>query len=300
MGPGPPPAAPARSSSSAVSPTAPLTPSRSGRSNTLGASGPSATVSGTPVAVPGAAVITDVAPIDRALRITASVADDGGSAVTGWEYTTDGGATWAAATGTASPFTVTRLSSDTATLLDNATSYAVAVRARNAVGPGGSSATVSAAPSATPSAPAITVTPGNGRIQVAYTIGSDGGSPLTDVQYRLDDGDWTNAGTITSPFTISGLTNGTPYAVTLRGVNSRGDGAVSLSASSTPRTVPGAPTAVATVSEDRCRDGLLDRTGGQRWCRDQRLHRHRLDRSERRHRGAAPAPARRRPAASPA
>ncbi len=118
------------------------------------------------------------------------------------------------------------------------------------MGPGGSSATVSAAPSATPSAPTVILTPGDRRLQVAYTIGSDGGSALTDVQYRLNGGDWIDAGTISSPFVISGLTNGTRYDVELRGVNSRGDGAASTPVAGTPRTVPGAPTGVTLGSEN--------------------------------------------------
>ena len=218
--------------------------------NAVGTGAPSSPATGTPGATPGAAAITEVAPIDRALRITAAVTDDGGSPVTGWEFTTDGGLTWSAAEGTTSPFLVTHESGDPGALLDNATSYSVAVRAVNAIGAGGSSATVSAAPSATPSAPTATLTAGDGRLQVDYTIGSDGGSPLTDVQYRLNAGDWVSAGTITSPFVISDLTNGTGYAVEVRGVNGRGDGAVSAPVSGTPRTVPGAPTSVSAVSEN--------------------------------------------------
>ena len=46
----------------------------------------------------------------------------------------------------------------------------------------------------------------------------------------------------TTSTSVTGLTNGTAYAVQIRGVNSVGSGAASATVIGTPRTVPGAPT----------------------------------------------------------
>jgi hypothetical protein len=99
-----------------------------------------------------------------------------------------------------------------------------------------------------PEAPVITgITPGNGQLSVAFTPGSDGGSPLTNYEYSIDNGaNFTpRAPTSTvSPLLITGLTNGTSYTVRLRSVNAEGTGLQSASSVGTPRTVPGAPTGV--------------------------------------------------------
>ena len=68
-----------------------------------------------------------------------------------------------------------------------------------------------------------TATPADGSAVIAFTPGSDGASPITDYQYRLDGaGGWTSTGATSSPITISGLTNGTTYGVELRAVNTNG------------------------------------------------------------------------------
>ena len=60
-----------------------------------------------------------------------------------------------------------------------------------------------------------------------------GGSPITDYEYALDGGAWVSASTTSSPFTITGLTNGTSYNVTLRAVNAVGAGTASAAVSGT-------------------------------------------------------------------
>jgi hypothetical protein len=78
---------------------------------------------------------------------------------------------------------------------------------------------VLAAPTA-PSAPVISgITPGNQSLSVAFTIASDGGSPLTGLQYSLNGGDFVAFPGTTSPQIISGLANATQYSVVIRAVN---------------------------------------------------------------------------------
>ncbi len=83
------------------------------------------------------------------------------------------------------------------------------------------------------------------------SFASDGGWPLTAVQYSLDGAaTWTDAGRLTSPIIISDLPNGVAVSLLVRGVNGLGAGAASAPASATPHTVPGAPVAVRSVSGD--------------------------------------------------
>ncbi len=223
--------------------------------NSVGIGAASASVSGTPVGLPGQPSIGSVVRSNQTLTASVSLADNGGSPITAWQYSTDGGATWATASGTSSPLTITALSSNTATRLSNGTGYALQVRAVTAIGTGPASATTIVAPASAPAAPSIAVTPGSGLISVAFTLGTDGGSPITELDYSLDGGTtWITPGTLSSPFSISGLTNGTAYSVLLRADNAIGSGAPSVPASTAPRTVPGAPTSVAAVSDTNSAD----------------------------------------------
>lgn len=100
----------------------------------------------------------------------------------------------------------------------------------------------------TPGAPTIgTVTGGNARATVRWTLGSDGGSALTGHEIQvLRNGSVvrtvTGLGAGATSATIAGLTNGTAYAFRVRGLNAVGAGALSAtSAVVRPATVPGAP-----------------------------------------------------------
>ncbi len=103
------------------------------------------------------------------------------------------------------------------------------------------------------SAPTLgTVVAGNGKLTIPFTapIGN-GGYPISAYEYSTDDGaTWTSSGSVSSPIVITGLTNGTAYAVKLR---ARGAfaGVASASASGTPQaTVPDAPTINSVESLD--------------------------------------------------
>ena len=223
--------------------------------NAAGTGSASTAVNGTPVGLPGQATISSVVRSDRTLTASVSVADNGGSPVTAWQYSTDNGATWFTAPGTSSPLTLTVLSSDGSTRLANGTGYALQVRAVTAVGTGPASATTIVAPASAPAAPSIAVTPGNTTITVTFALGNEGGSPITQLEYSLDAGaTWVPTGTLTSPFTISGLTNGTTYQVKLRADNAIGTGTASIAAAATPRTIPGAPSSVSAVSNTSSAD----------------------------------------------
>lgn len=217
--------------------------------NAQGAGTASSSVSGTPRTnpdVPGSVVVSAG---DATISVAfVANANDGGSAVTGYEYSTDGGATWRlrdpGTSMTSSPITITKLSSDGLTALTNGTAYDVLIRAVNNSGPGKESATQTAIPASAPSAPAITsITPGDKKLSVAFSAGNNGGNAIIRNEYSLDGGStWVTAPSLNSPIVITGLTNGTAYSLQVRQVNALGNGASSVTVEGIPSTIPAAPT----------------------------------------------------------
>lgn len=87
-----------------------------------------------------------------------------------------------------------------------------------------------------PRAPTInSVTPGSNSLTVDWSDNA-GGSPTLQFNVTANG---STANSVTSPYTITGLTNGTQYSVVVDAVNSYGD--ATASSSGTPGGVPGAP-----------------------------------------------------------
>jgi hypothetical protein len=95
-----------------------------------------------------------------------------------------------------------------------------------------------------PFAPIInTVIVSSGQASIAFTPGANNGSAITNYEYSIDnDSNWVSSGTITSPISVTGLTNGTFYAFQIRAVNAMGAGDSSNSVSTLVDVLPGAPT----------------------------------------------------------
>ena len=85
--------------------------------------------------------ITVINATTGGMIITFTAGSDGGSAITGYKYSTDGGATWATNAAVASPFTITTLSATGPFVAG--TAYSVAIKAVNVVGDGAASGNVS-------------------------------------------------------------------------------------------------------------------------------------------------------------
>lgn len=230
----------------------------------------SATSSSIPLAsVPGSPSGLLVVPGSgqASLSFTGSTSD-GGSAITGYEYRY----TWNSGANVSTPVSLSSSTrSATITGLTNGVAYTFEVRAVNAIG---NSSWASTAQTTTPSgAPGEVVTSdavvGNGTLSFDYALSSDGGSPITDYQYRYSynprgSGVYTNftawiSMNTTSDSTnlvMSGLNNGDAYVVQIRAVNANGfstyRGTTNNWASGRPVTYPNAPT-IETVTTDNGR-----------------------------------------------
>ena len=211
-------------------------------------SGAALTGSGTPRTVPSAPSLT-VTPLNGELDLSWSAPADGGSPITGYTATvTQHGTT----NSTSHPLGA-NATADTFPNLTNGTAYDVVLFATNAAGDG-AQATDTKTPRAVPGAPTdLVVTPGNGSLSLSWVApGSNGGNAIDKyvVSVTPHSGGATqsfDAGT--TSLDISSLANGSPYDVTVTAHNQAGNGAAVVG-SGTPRTVPGAPTALTVTPGD--------------------------------------------------
>jgi titin len=87
----------------------------------------------------------------------------------------------------------------------------------------------------------LSAIPTNTNVAISFTIPSDdGGSEITNYEYSFNNSTWTALSPvdITSPITVSGLTQNTAYTIYLRAVNIVGSGPASTGLSLTTQGVP--------------------------------------------------------------
>lgn len=104
--------------------------------------------------------------------------------------------------------------------------------------------TITVSTAVAPGAPSIgAATAGNGQASIPFAApASNGGATITGYTVTSSPGGLTASGT-TSPISVVGLTNGTPYSFTVTATNSAGTGLASAASNSvTPLGAPGAPT----------------------------------------------------------
>ncbi len=172
--------------------------------------------------------------------------DEGGSPITGYEYSIDDGTTWTTLNTTDTGRTVT----GTVSGLANGTAYPIRVRAVNAAGGGTASDPITVTPRTVPGAPGhVSAVGGAGRAVVTFTEpDGDGGSPITGYTVTSAPGGIT-ATCPGSPCTVTGLANGTAYTFTVHASNDAGDSAESAaSAPVTPRSRPAALTGITATA----------------------------------------------------
>jgi alpha-tubulin suppressor-like RCC1 family protein len=192
---------------------------------------------------PGTPTISSVTAGNRTISVvfTAPVSN-GGSAITGYQYSLNGGAYLPIAS-TSSPLSLPNI--------NNGASYTVNIKAVNIAGAGtasNTSALVTLAATA-PVAPTInSVATSSGAANVNFTMNHNGGSAITALSYSLNGAAYVSAASLSSPLQLTGLTNGTSYTVAMRVTNALGTSSVTTSSAFTPVSVPVAPFLMLTSS----------------------------------------------------
>jgi hypothetical protein len=205
--------------------------------NPAGDSIASASVTGSPVTIPGKPTISATEPGSNSVLVRwRAPSATGGASVTNYTVVASPGGNSCTTTGAVLFCTVTGL--------DNGTTYAFTVTATNTAGTGTASASYNGVPATIASAPrSITVAPSNGGITASWAAPSyDGGTAISGyIATVRSTGDTctTNASTRTCSFT--GLVNGSSYVVDVVATNNAGNSEAASSSNVTPRTVPSKP-----------------------------------------------------------
>ena len=205
----------------------------------------SGTTTATPDVAPNAPTIDSLTPGDGTLSIAITAGANNGSAVTKYQYTTDG-SSYKDLVGTISPFTISTTSGIANTALSNGSEYTIRVRAINTL-TGSSSITATGIPDVMPRDPGIyRITTSDSQLTVWFQPSVNTGSAITKYQYSTDGGTtWRDRASGTgSPLVISRrsdvnvpLVNSTTYYIAIRAVNTL-NGYASVPVYATPDMVP--------------------------------------------------------------
>jgi hypothetical protein len=157
---------------------------------------------------------------------------NGGSDITGYEYTVDDGVTW-----TAVDPAGTGAKSLVIAELSNGTRYTIKVRAVNASGGGAASNAKAFTPRTVADAPTNVVLSGrSGRIKVEFEAPTNnGGATITRYGYSINGRPVQNFGSTSTTQWIKNLKNGSTYTVQVMALNAAGWGAISDIVEATPQ-----------------------------------------------------------------
>ena len=187
----------------------------------------------TPATVPGAPTGVAATAGDQQATVTFTApTSNGGATISSYTVTASPGS--AHASGASSPITVTGLS--------DGTPYTFTVSATNSAGTGPSASPASPVTPQKPSPPGaptgVSATAGNQQATVSFTAPtSNGGAAISSYAVSASPGGATASGA-SSPITVTGLTNGTPYTFTVTATNSAGAGPASSPSSPVTPTAP--------------------------------------------------------------
>ena len=203
--------------------------------NVVGDGDASDALSAKPGAAPSAVSLDpgSVQPGNESATVAFSPPADNGREITGYQYTVDG-STWQTL-----PTTGTDPLTGTISGLTNGTAYTVQVRAVNELGEGDASNSRTVSPEAAlASAPTINFAHFDSMTDLHFgwtAPASDGGSPITTYEARVDGGDWVDLNT-TFPNkhqVFPGVTDdcgGAAHVIEVRAVTASGKGATSEAA----------------------------------------------------------------------
>ena len=217
-----------------------------------------------PPDAPGAPTVAATSGATDSLDVSWSAPDTTGRpAISDYDvqYRKSGDTAWTdhAHTGTSTTTTIGSL--------DSGTTYQVQVRATNAEGTSGWSATGTGSTVGPPEVPTgVAAGPGDEKLTVTWSQTNDGGSAITGytVQLKLSSVSGWPSGSVTErtltgtpparSHTFTGLTNGTVYTVRVKATNIHGDSDWSDEAGGTPSSKP-PPSATITTGADQPIDG---------------------------------------------
>jgi hypothetical protein len=214
-------------------------------SNAVGNSVASASGSVTPARVPYAPTSFTVEPGDGSAALRFDAPASNGLAITGYQYSIDGGTTWLTLNVTGS----TALTA-TVTGLTNGALYGIEIRGVNDFGGGSVAGPLPIMPVTVPGAPTgVSVSAGDGSVSVSWTGPvSDGGSPISGYLVTPWMGTVAQAPDLSSgpglSETVGGLIDGTTYTFTVEAVTSVGTSVPS--GASSPSTPVASASAVPT------------------------------------------------------
>ena len=149
-------------------------------------------------------------------------------------------------TGSASPITVSGLTAGTA--------YTFSVSAQNNYSSTPSAIASNSITATTlanaPTIGAATSTGLSGEVTVAFTAPESGGSAVTNYSYSIDGNTYTalSPAQITSPLTVTGLTNSVSQTIRIKAINANGSSAASSASNSFTPTSPRATGGTVTIS----------------------------------------------------
>jgi hypothetical protein len=180
------------------------------------------------ITVPSAPTGLSGTPSTTSIEVSFTAGSDGNSPIINYKYSLNGGEYVAFDPAqTSSPVTISGLSEETA--------YQIRLKAVNAIGDsvesdmievtttsGGGGATVPDAPTGVSA-----TAPSSTEIYVNFTLGSDGGSPVTGMKFSLNGGPFFDYPVTESPLIFTDLEPSTTYSFKLKAVNAIGDSAES-------------------------------------------------------------------------
>ncbi len=197
----------------------------------------------TPATTPSAPTITGVTVSTGAASVAFTAGASGGYPITGYKYSLNNGP-YTFASETTSPISISGLT--------NGTSYTVKLCAITDYGTSAASSASSAfTPASLPDKPYILrVDASNSSLVVSFVNGNLNGGTISCYEYSIDGGaTYSTASVSAYKYTISGLTNGFAYSVTMRCVTNVG---TSLSSTSNdnniPFTLPAPPTILSVTA----------------------------------------------------